>query len=182
MSIAWEGETLSDASPSFRARFTALFDVHFRRLYTSVHRISGESDLAADIAQDAFIRLYRRGTMPDAPEAWLISVALNLLRNAKSTRSRRLRLLTREHVADDPSPSLSLVEAADAEEARRRVRATMDRLPERDRQLLVLRADGYSYRDIAAALQVNEASVGVLLARARRAFTAHYKDTTDASG
>jgi RNA polymerase sigma-70 factor (ECF subfamily) len=182
MSIAWGGESLAEASPSFRAQFTALFDAHFRRLYASVHRISGESDLAADIAQDAFIRLYRRGTMPNAPEAWLISVALNLLRNAKTTRSRRLRLLTREHAAADQAPSLSLVDAADTEDTRRRVRATMDSLTERDRQLLVLRADGYGYRDIAAALHVNEASVGVLLARARRAFTAHYKDTTDASG
>jgi len=36
--------------------------------------------------------------------------------------------------------------------------------------MLLLRAEGYSYRDIAHALHVNETSVGVLLARARRAF------------
>jgi RNA polymerase sigma factor (sigma-70 family) len=65
------------------------------------------------------------------------------------------------------------------------VRAAIDRLPERERRMLLLRAEGYSYRDIAAALDLNEASVGVLLARARRAFREAYggggEDAVDAS-
>jgi DNA-directed RNA polymerase specialized sigma24 family protein len=56
------------------------------------------------------------------------------------------------------------------------VRSVLDRMTERERHLLLLRAEGYSYRDIAAALQLNEASVGVLLARAKRAFRDSYED------
>jgi DNA-directed RNA polymerase specialized sigma24 family protein len=41
---------------------------------------------------------------------------------------------------------------------------------------LLLRAEGYSYRDIATALDLNEASVGTLLARAVRAFRESYGD------
>ncbi len=56
------------------------------------------------------------------------------------------------------------------------MRAAIDRLPERERRLLLLRAEGYSYRDMAAALDLNEASVGTLLARARQAFRECYGD------
>jgi len=55
------------------------------------------------------------------------------------------------------------------------------RRPERERRLLLLRSEGFSYRDIAAALELNEASVGTLLARARTAFREIYKEASDAS-
>lgn len=165
-----------EAAP-FQDRFTVMFEAHFARLYRYLDRLSGEPELASDIAQEAFVRLYRRGSMPDTPEAWLISVALNLFRNAKTSRSRQSRLLTAarsEGVLADPPPSPEHVVIA--EESRVRVRAAIDRLPERERQLLLLRAEGYSYRDMAASLQLNETSVGTLLARARHAFRKCYED------
>ena len=42
-------------------------------------------------------------------------------------------------------------------------------------RVLLLQAEGSRYRDIAAALGLNEASVGVLLARARIAFRRAYE-------
>lgn len=138
---------------SFHDHFVALFQVHFPRLYRYLDRLSGEPDLAADVAQEAFIRLFRRGSLPDAPEAWLISVAMNLFRNKKSGRHA---------VATGESP--------------RRIRAAINGMPERERQLLLLRAEGYSYRDMAEALDLNEASIGTLLARSRAAFRECYED------
>lgn len=155
-----------------------LFEAHFHRVYRYLNRLSGEPELAADVAQEAFVKLYQRGSLPDAPEAWLISVAMNSFRNVASTRSRRLRLLTPargESVLSDPPPAPD--EAVEAEDSRRRVRSALDRMPERERHMLLLRAEGYSYRDIAAALTLNKASVGVLLARARRAFREIYEES-----
>ncbi|TMQ58863.1 MAG: sigma-70 family RNA polymerase sigma factor [Candidatus Eisenbacteria bacterium] len=169
---------LPESLPSFHDRFVDLFDAHFQRLYRFMNRLSGEPELAADLVQEAFVKLYRRGSLPDAPEAWLISVAMNLFRNEKSTRSRRLKLLTparSEGALSDPPPSPE--EAVQGEDSRRSVRITLDRMPERERRMLLLRAEGYRYRDIAAALELNEASVGVLLARARRAFRKIYEDS-----
>jgi RNA polymerase sigma factor (sigma-70 family) len=163
-------------TPSFHDQYVALFEAHFQRLYRYLDRLSGEPELAADLVQDAFVRLYRRGALPDAPEAWLISVAMNLFRNARSGRARRRRLLTlarSEGVLADPARSPE--EDAVAAESRLHVRAVLDRMPERDRELLLLSAEGYSYRDIAAALELNEGSVGTLLARARRAFRTSYE-------
>ena len=167
----------------FDAWFTALFDSHFPRLFRILDRISGEPALAADLAQESFIRLYRRGEAPDAPEAWLVSVALNLFRNARSKRSRRLRLMSDARGASVLSdPGAAPDEAVAAEQTRLRVRIALDRLPEREQQLLLLRAEGYAYRDIAIALELNEASVGTLLARARQAFREAYEDARDTPG
>jgi len=54
-------------------------------------------------------------------------------------------------------------------------------MPEREQRMLLLRAEGYSYRDIASALHLNERSVGALLARARRAFRETYEESSGAS-
>jgi len=158
-----------------------LFDAHFPRIYRVLNRISGDPDLAADLAQEAFIKLYRRGFMPDSPEAWLITVAMNLFRNVRTTGRRRRRILSLafQSQASSPPPS-SPVDGAAAEVSRRRVRQALDQLPERDRQILLLQADGFSYKDIAYGLGLHEASIGVFLARARRAFRKLYGDSVDA--
>lgn len=167
---------------SFHDQFVALFDAQFRRIHRYLDRLSGDPDLAADIAQETFMKLYQRGSPPDTPEAWLITVATNLFRNERSKRARRTRLLTAERSEDllaDPPPSPS--SAVEGAGGARRVRLAIDGLPERERRLLLLRAEGYSYRDIAAALEIEEASVGTLLARAKRAFREHYEGQRHAS-
>lgn len=160
-------------APTFKDQVAALFDLHFPRLHRVMNRLSGDTELAADLVQEAFVRLHERGALPDHPEAWLISVAMNLFRNEYATRNRRRRLLA---VVARPEGE----EPADPER-RRRVQVVLEGLPERDRQLLVLNAEGYRYRDLAEALGLNEASVGVFLARARRAFRAAYGESADAS-
>ena len=161
----------------FREKYTALFSDGFDRLCRYLDRLSGEPELAADLAQEAFVRLYRRGSMPDAPHAWLVTVALNLYRNAKTKRSRRTRLLTvARSMAVLSDPPAGPAHQLDVAATRQSVRAALDALPERERSMLLLRATGYAYRDIARALDLNEASVGTLLARARQAFLKAHRD------
>ncbi len=163
----------------FRTEFGEVFEAHYDRILRFLDRIGGDPELAADLAQETFVRLYRRGSLPDAAAPWLISVALNLFRNASSTRARRGRLLEGgpdgTERGDPPPPPDHDVET---ECTRARVRAALDGLPARDRSLLLLRAEGYSYRDLGEALDLNEASVGTLLARARRQFRASYGEPT----
>lgn len=170
--------TAESATPSsFHDGFVALFTAEFERVHRILHRMSGDADLAHDLVQDAFIRLYRRGSMPHVPPAWLVAVALNLYRNARATQQRRRRLLTLErgeHVHSDPAPAPDRALLAGLTKSR--VRAALHELSERDRQMLLMRAEGYCYREIAVALEVHEASVGTLLARAVRSFRGHYYD------
>jgi RNA polymerase sigma-70 factor (ECF subfamily) len=158
----------------FDARFAEYFATRFPRVFRFLARLSGEPELAADLAQEAFIKLHERGSFPDKPDAWLITVAMNLFRNAKSTRARRRQLLTVWRAESVMADGQAVPGQSTDSDCRERVRAAMHRLTDRERRLLVLLAEGFRYRDIATALDLNEASVGTLLARAKRAFREAY--------
>jgi RNA polymerase sigma-70 factor, ECF subfamily len=162
---------------TFHEQFVAMFDTAFARIFRFLDRLSADPELAADLAQDVFVRLYRRGAMPDKPEAWLITVALNLFRNARTGTSRRLRLLTLargEAAHSDPPPGPDM--KVEADDTATGVRFALASLSERERRLLLLSVEGFSYRDIASAVGVRETSVGVLIARAKQAFRTAYED------
>ena len=170
------------ADSSFDAEFRRVFESRFPSLYRYVDRLTGDAALAADVAQETFIRLYRRGAMPEDVPGWLASVANNLVRDEHRRSARRLRLLARE--ALDPAvgdvralPDAELV----AQEQRRAVHAALDGMRERERQLLLLRHEGYSYRELAVALGLTESSVGTLLARAKAAFRSAFEERHGAS-
>ena len=62
------------------------------------------------------------------------------------------------------------------QEERRTVRLALAELPERQREVLLLRHSGYAYAEIAETLGVALGSVGVLLARSERAFRSLYQE------
>ena len=157
----------------FDREFRHAFDEEFESLFRYVDRWSGDAALAADVAQETFIRLYRRGRLPEELRAWLVSVANNLLRDEHRRVARRERLLRRHSGTEagegfEHRPDTDLL----ADERRRAVRAALDELPTRERALLLLRHEGYSYRELGKALRIRESSVGTLLGRARERFRA----------
>src|SRR5262245_38202726 len=151
---------------TFEDEFTALFRDRCEPLYRYLSRLSEDPALAGDIVQDCFVKLYRRGAMPDDPGAWLVTVEHKLLRDDRLRVARRgLLLIPRaaDSTAGDHAPEADA--AALATERIESVRRALERLPLRDRQLLLLRAEGYAYREIAAALGLAPGSVGTMLAR-----------------
>ncbi len=167
---------------AFDAEFRTAFAERFAELFRVVDRYLGDAGLASDIAQETFVRLYRRGAMPNDLRAWLVSVALNQARDEQRGRTRRLRLLQRvapEELMGDaaPSPEEALLSA----ERRALVRRALEQLPSRDRALLLLREEGYSYRELSLALDLGEGSVGTLLRRAKIAFRNAYESMQDVS-
>jgi RNA polymerase sigma factor (sigma-70 family) len=165
--------TRASGAESFDALFRRLFDEQFPSLFRYLHRLTGDADLAEDIAQEAFVKLYQRGAMPDDTRGWMGAVANNLLRDDRRTSKRRLRLLASqpEELTAGSSPEFA-DEAVLSDERRDSVRMALGQLPERDQRMLLLRHEGYSYREIAHALGINETSVGSLLLRATTAFQA----------
>lgn len=161
--------------PSFEEAFHALFEKQFASLFRYLHRLTGDADLAEDLAQEVFVKLYQRGSMPDDTRGWTGAVAHNLLRDERRTVKRRLRLLAAQPAELTlGSPGLDTDEAVLAAERRLSVRRALQRLSERDRRMLLLRHEGYSYREIAHAIGVSESSVGTLLVRATSAFQAAF--------
>jgi RNA polymerase sigma-70 factor (ECF subfamily) len=149
-----------------------LFERHYPSLVWYLQGRLGDRDLAEDLAQEAFVRLL--DNPPREPDAWLYVVAGNLARDAQRSEGRRARHLSivdapeRLAAAADPAPGAEAAMCAAEESAL--VRATLAMLPERDAALLVMRADGVSYREIAAAIAVAPTSIGPLLARAQERF------------
>lgn len=159
-----------ETAGGFDAQFRRIFEARFASLARYLDRLSGDPALAADLAQDTFVRLYRRGSLPDDPPAWLYSVANNLLRNEMAKRARRNRLLWATRAVVPRNPHAAPDETLETKAEAARVRAALDALPLRERQLLLLSAEGYRYAEIAGILGVAAGSVGTLLRRARAEF------------
>lgn len=160
--------------------FDTLFLRHYGRVYGLAFRLLGSPEVADDVAQEVFLRLYRRPLRPGRAcrqtgrhnlPAWLYRVTTNLAYNLLRNEMRRER---REEVvqADDSPPDPA--EHALRQEERRLVRQALAGLSPRQGQLLILRHAGFSYRELAEILQVAPTSVGTLLARAERAFERAY--------
>ncbi len=167
--------------PSFEREFRDVFEARFDSLYRYLDRLSGDPALAADLAQEAFVRLFRRGSMPRDESAWLATVATNLLRNEHRTRVGRRQALERwRPTAAHGRPPETPGEGLERAEERAATRRALEALEPTQRELLLLRYEGYSYRELAAATGVAESSVGTLLARARQAFKKALGGTHDA--
>ncbi len=133
----------------------------------------GDADLAEDIAQEAFVRLLERE--PRDPKAWLFTVAANLATDHSRVargRARHLALVAGEAPAGGEDPAAELLRA----EASARVRHALAALSERDRSLLLLHHEGFSYAEVARQLGIAASSVGPLLTRAQRRLTASYQE------
>ena len=158
---------------SFERAFRAGFAAWFEELFRYLDRSTGDPEFASDLAQEALVRLYRRGMMPENVRVWLLSVAINQLRDERRRRTRQQRLLGKRQSGDlmaDPPPAPD--GAMLKEEARRSVQRALESMSVRDQQLLLLRHEGLSYRELATTLDLTETSVGTLLVRARAAFRA----------
>ena len=68
------------------------------------------------------------------------------------------------------------------EDGIRRVRAALERLAPRDREVLLLRQEGFSYKEIAQVVNVAPTSVGTLLARALDRFVSVYEEENVGNG
>jgi RNA polymerase sigma-70 factor, ECF subfamily len=153
------------------------FDAVFAKLYPSLfrylQRLTGDDDVAEDIAQESFVRLLRQSLPEDEVRPWLFTVAMNLVRDGARKGERRQRLLT-------AAPSLVTRTPLPDEDMERieriaSVREILRRLPERDRQLLLMREEGFKYDEIARVVGVAPASVGTLIARALKKFVAEFE-------
>ncbi len=159
------------------AAFEAAFERHWAEVSSVVSRMVGDVDVARDIAQDTFVQLLRRPPAPEVPlRPWLVRVAINRayneLRGNRRRYARESRDFRERQASDQPSSDAA---SANLIAERELVRQTLLELPERSRELLGLRAEGFNYVDIASAMQISPGSVGTLLARAERAFRVAYE-------
>jgi RNA polymerase sigma-70 factor (ECF subfamily) len=164
--------------------FETTFEELYPGLFRYCHRLTGDPDLSEDVVQEAFVRLYDRqveGT-DEGLRAWLFRTATHLVRDRHRVGENRRRLLEAHPVR--PGASEPPDESVERKEEVAHVREVLEHLTDRERELLLMRHAGFSYREIAEAVGVAAGSVGTLLARAERNFVNVYRppgETDDAS-
>ena len=140
-----------------------LFEEHGTAVYRFAAVLVRHHQDAEDVVQETFLKLLSHldaGGDTTNVRGWLFTVAAHAARDRQRRRSRWVTWLP-AHDPRVPPPVLP-----DEDGRLKGAREALRRLPERDRVLLALRAQGLSYRDISSAAGIRPASVGRLLARA----------------
>jgi RNA polymerase sigma-70 factor (ECF subfamily) len=155
-----------------RFDFEAFFRANFAQAARAVARVTGDPARAEDLAAEALWKLWRTPkAQGESAAGWLYRTATRLGLNELRGRERRGRYEQLAIVTTAvPTPEQNHAAA----EERTQVRAVLADMEERDAELLLLRASGLSYSEIARALDLNPASIGTFIARAQRAFQKEY--------
>jgi RNA polymerase sigma-70 factor (ECF subfamily) len=138
----------------------------YRELVRFLHRKVWDAERAEDLAQEAFARALDQE--PANPRAWLFRVAMNLARDEARLvvrRKRHLALLAHEAERAESAAPLPSV-AVERGEEMERVRRALERVSERDRNVLLLWNAGLSYAEIAAETGLAPGAVSTTLSRA----------------
>ena len=160
--------------------FEELFLAHYGRMVTVLRRLLGDRGCAEDLVNEVFLKLYRRG-LPQGSNGnvpgWLYRTAMNLGIDALRSLARRRRYEQAAAVAVAGSrwSEDGYAQVLQAER-QQRVRAVLAELKPSQAQLLVLRASGHSYKEVADILGIQCGSVGTLLIRAEGAFEKRYRE------
>ena len=141
------------------------------RLFGIAYRMLGSAVEAEDIVQDAWIRwqMTDRSVIRDAA-AFLITMAtrlaINVMQSARTRREMPVDTWLPEPIDAAADPRLG---AERGQALAHGVRVLLEKLTPNERAAFILReAFDYPYRDIANVLQLREANVRQLTARARQ--------------
>jgi RNA polymerase sigma-70 factor (ECF subfamily) len=152
--------------------FEAAFHLHYERIARVIARMVGDRACAEELAVDVFWTFWRNPKAHgENAGAWLYRTAINrglyeLRRRARHARHERFF-----HIGLSPPTPEQLHASTEEQEHVRRVLAV---IKPREAELLLLRGNGFSYEELASALNLNPASVGTLMRRAQQTFRKEY--------
>ena len=148
------------------AALSVLFDTYYEKLYLFAEKYIYDSDKAHDIVQDVFLKIWgnaERLELTSSMQHYLFaSVRNGCLNYLKSLQieDRNNRKYAEAYIESQN------VDMVDDEELLARVRQVLDELPEKCREVCLLRfVEGYKYAEIAARLDMNENTVKAQLHR-----------------
>ena len=140
-----------------------------RQVYTQAFRLVGDRQDAEDVAQDAYLRVFRglAGFRGDAQfETWLYRIVANAAMSHLRRLGRFGDVLGEEDTRADAPSSLRLEEQAMDRHA---LTAALGALPLSSRVVVILKdVYGLSCQDIGEEIGISEGAVKVRLHRARK--------------
>jgi len=154
------------------ADFEALYDLHSREVWALAYARWLNADLALDIMQEAFLRLWKQwqdGAAILNPRAWLLRVARNLAEDHAKSAFRRNGTHPPQTMNGVRGHAPLPLERLEREETFTQLRGELEQLSQADREILTLRyALDYNANDIADLLGINATAVHMRLSRARQ--------------
>lgn len=148
-----------------------LFDEVYNQYYNELRRFSQQFRISAevreDLIQETFLRFYlelRKNVVFDNPRAWLFKVLINLFKTRLNS-GRREQCDSGDMLKDKESTE-DIQERYTVNEKQKIVMNILNKLPERDKSLLLLYNNGFTYAEMAEILRINPNSVGKTLVRA----------------
>lgn len=164
------------------AAFEALMKRHQRSVYAMLYKMAPDWNDTADLAQEAFIRIWRgidKLQNPRAFRSWMTQIVTNLFYDELRKRPRQVTILSLDQPLnsdEEDGPSRDLADpAAGPDEllARKDVQQTVDKaiatLPRQFRTAIVLReVEDLPYEEIA---KITATDIGTVKSRISRART-----------
>lgn len=176
-----DSELVALAKAGDEPAFEALVKRYQRRAYQLAIGMVKDGDLAMDVVQEAFVKVYKY--LPDFKGdasfyTWLYRITANLSIDARRREQARggEKVELTDRLGEDEVVEELLTTQAEANPAQRaldgelsdELEAALRRLPEKHREILVLReVEGLSYEELAATLGIKKGTVMSRLFHAR---------------
>lgn len=147
-------------NPDFREQaFGLIIDAYQERIYWHLRKMTGSEEDAADLTQDVFIKVWNKLDSFQAKSqlyTWIYRIATNEAL-AHLRKHKRMQLMELDESVDSRQGQLDTM---DAEQIEDRLQAAMATLPERQKQVFVMRYyDELSYQQIAEVLDLSQGAL-----------------------
>jgi len=154
--------------PLTEAEFREMFNAHFNQVRNFIYYKYRDADLAEDMAQEAFARLWetRDNIERSTVRSYLYTISNNTAKNIMIRNGVRLRFETSQHVDDRnrQSPDFLL----EAEEYKTRLERVLSDMPDGAREVFLMsRLDDMSYKEIAEAIGLTVKAVEKRISKAK---------------
>jgi RNA polymerase sigma-70 factor, ECF subfamily len=155
-----------------QAAFEEIYDRHSREVWALVYARWLNADVALDIMQESFLRLWKQwqdGSDIVNPRAWVLRVARNLAEDHAKSAFRRYGTQAPQTMNGVAGRDRLPLDGMTRDETFGQLRKEMEQLGYADREILTLRyALEYDTHQIADVLEINPTAVHMRLSRARQ--------------
>jgi len=155
-----------------RAEFDEIYERHTREVWALAYARWLNAEVALDIMQEAFLRLWKQWRDGGAilnPRAWLLRVARNLAEDYAKSAFRRNGTQPPQTMNGVKGRDILPLDKMERDETFGQLRKGLDELAPADREILTLRYGlDYNANQIAEILDINATAVHMRLSRARQ--------------
>ncbi len=165
-----EVELIGKARSGDAAAFGKLVELHEERVFNLAARMVGDRQTAEDLAQDVFVKAFRRigGFRGESRfSTWLYALTLNRCRDYLKSAARRETPTGEEAFFGWSDEKDGPEEAASVSESARRIERALLKLDVKYREAFLLRfVEKLDYREISGAIGKSESAAKMRVARA----------------